>query len=152
MSGIRELARRLKGRYPTNQVDVADLVQQGELAKASEPNDIDAAMRRLIRTEHTRGRRRVDELPLAAVRPPGEIERARVDRIDLCRSIRALGARRAGLVRMYWWDGYTDQEIGRMLGIPAATIRLMLASALKDLRWTLRAGGTKGDKKGQVAT
>ena len=57
---------------------------------------------------------------------------------DLIRAVRALPEKYSAVIHLHYYEGYTIREIGKALGVPAATIGTRLARGKKLLRQMLK--------------
>lgn len=140
--------------------DAADLVSETFLAawKASRSRDIEPGMLRAwlygiarkVLSHYRRGRFRRSALAdrlratLATESPAsedaGEEELAEHVR-DLIRYLPPLDQE---IVRLVYWDGFTQEEVGVVLGKPATVIRTRLSRARRALRDQLAESGDVG--------
>ncbi len=80
-----------------------------------------------------------------AVRPSGRASEARSDlRVCLDRAVSRLTARERQVFVLKDIEGYRHEEVGRMLGIPAATVRTLLHRATRKLQKELAAFSPSG--------
>lgn len=56
------------------------------------------------------------------------------EHMDLFRAVMALPAKYRAAVHLYYFEGYSSDEIARLLDIPAATVRTRLARARERLK------------------
>ena len=106
-------------------------------------------------------RRRAGHAQLVALpdgdRPAGEL-RARVDvggdaqrRVDLGRAMARLKPREREMLWLAYAQGSTHRDIAGVLGVKAASVRLMLFRARQKLAALLRGNGSSGKKAGTYA-
>jgi RNA polymerase sigma-70 factor (ECF subfamily) len=93
---------------------------------------------RKVLANHRRGRNRRDVLD-ARIREQiaAAIEPDDTYRVEVREAVRALPDQLAEVVRLVHWDGFSLEETGRLLGIPASTARSRHARARELLRAAL---------------
>ena len=69
-----------------------------------------------------------------AVEPQDETS---AEALDFRAAIAALPPEMAEIVRLFYWDGFTSEEIAQILAVPASTIRTRLGAARTRLRESL---------------
>lgn len=57
---------------------------------------------------------------------------------ELLRAVRALPEKYSAVIHLHYYEGYSLKEIGRMLGLPAATVGSRLARGRERLRQMLK--------------
>ncbi len=93
---------------------------------------------RKVLANHRRGRHRRDALEgQIRERIAAAIEPDDTYRVEVREAVRALPDELAELVRLVHWDGFSLEETGRLLGIPASTARSRHARARELLREAL---------------
>lgn len=123
---------------------------QYDAAKASVPAWLLSITRNLCIDELRRRRRRAPEVPSLE----GAMEHAAGDRTDLEAERAILGEQvRAALhtlspdqraaIELVYFHGLTSQEVGRVLGVPAPTVRSRLRLGLLKLSGILQAQGVR---------
>jgi RNA polymerase sigma-70 factor (ECF subfamily) len=73
----------------------------------------------------------LEELPAA---PDGELPRDAEERAILSEAMERLPETQRKLVELRWFAGFNSAEIGKILGMNAATVRYHLARAIEGLR------------------
>ena len=57
---------------------------------------------------------------------------------DLLRAVQALPEKYSAVIHLYYYEGYSMKEIGKLLGVPAATVGTRLARGRERLREMLK--------------
>lgn len=65
---------------------------------------------------------------------------------ELLRTVQALPAKYRTVIHLYYYEGYSAQEVGEILGISANTVYTRLARARKKLKWELEENGYEWTK------
>lgn len=79
-----------------------------------------------------------DDFDVAADRDGPAVEALRsIQASDLLRSLNVLTDRQLAVVRLYYWDGLFEREIGDRLGVCYSTVRRVRTAALLRLRKAL---------------
>ena len=73
-------------------------------------------------------------LPLEEAGEPA----AREDALDLLSAVRALPDKYSAVIHLYYYEGYSINEIAKTLGLPAATVGTRLARGRERLREMLK--------------
>ena len=58
--------------------------------------------------------------------------------LDLLRAVQALPERYSAVIHLHYYEGYSIKEIGKLLGLPAATVGTRLARGRERLREMLK--------------
>lgn len=58
--------------------------------------------------------------------------------IDLLQAVRSLPERYSAVIHLHYYEGYSIKEIGKLLGLPAATVGTRLARGRERLRKILK--------------
>ena len=64
-----------------------------------------------------------------------------VDRLGVAELLRQIPAEEAGLLRMRFYDGFSQSEIAARTGIPLGTVKMRMVQALNRMREMLEAEG-----------
>ena len=88
----------------------------------------------LHRASDIRRRASERELPLEEIPETA----APVTETELLSAVRALPERYSSVIHLHYYEGYTMKEIGKLLGLPAATVGTRLARGRERLRQMLK--------------
>src|SRR4051812_4903450 len=143
----RAWARRLARRLADGEADADDLVQDAFVAGVRRPPSVDRSVRGWLATvlrnlarKHRRADRRrrarhdaVANREEAAGSPEEALATVQMHRL-LARLVEELPSADRQIVVLRYFEERTSEDIGRLLELPAATVRWRLARALEGLR------------------
>ena len=156
--------RRLYGlarRLSSSQEDACDLVQETFLRAARSPGSIPAELRSeeawlvrvLVNLCRDRWRQRQDRLRLDRLSGPlpqhtrSDPESPLMARTVVWRALEMLSPRRRAVLVLREIEGEPVQEIARLLGVTAVTVRWHLSRGRQELRQQLQSGDRERRKR-----